>query len=39
MLIDNIYVVLITLGTLGLTIDRLFRFFSQEFGRRYAPDI
>ena len=39
MLVDNIYVVLITLGILGLTIDRLFRFLSQQFGRRYAPHI
>ena len=39
MLIDNIYVVLITLGILGLAIDRLFRFLSQQFGRRYAPHL
>ena len=39
MLVDNIYVVLITLGILGLTIDRLFRSASKFFGKRYAPHI
>jgi ABC-type nitrate/sulfonate/bicarbonate transport system ATPase subunit/ABC-type nitrate/sulfonate/bicarbonate transport system permease component len=39
MLVDNIYVVLITLGILGLTIDRLFRTASRFFGKRYAPHI
>ena len=39
MLVDNIYVVLITLGILDLTIHRLFRFLSYHFGRRYAAHI
>ena len=39
MLVDNIYVVLITLGILGLSIDRIFRETSRFFGKRYAPHI
>jgi NitT/TauT family transport system permease protein len=39
MLVDNIYVVLITLGILGLLVDRGFRRLSYMFGRRYAPHI
>ena len=39
MLVDNIYVVLITLGILGLSIDRGFRRLSYMFGKRYAPHI
>lgn len=38
MLVDNIYVVLISLSLLGITIDRMFRWLTRRFGGRYAPN-
>jgi NitT/TauT family transport system ATP-binding protein len=39
MLVDHIYVVLISLSLMGLTIDRLFRGLTRRFGGRYAPHL
>ena len=39
MLVDNIYVVLISLSMLGLAIDWSFRTVSRYFGRRYIAHI
>jgi NitT/TauT family transport system permease protein len=39
MLIDDIFVALVTLGLLGFLADRLFRFGIYRFARRYAPVI
>jgi NitT/TauT family transport system permease protein len=38
MLVDNIYVVLVSLSLLGLTVDRMFRWLTRRFGGRYAPN-
>lgn len=37
MLIDEIFVALVTLGILGFTADRIFRFGIYRFARRYSP--
>jgi len=37
MLIDEIFVALVTLGLLGFTADRIFRFGIYRFARRYSP--
>jgi NitT/TauT family transport system permease protein len=39
MLVDQIFVALVTLGLLGFAVDRLFRFGIYRFARRYAPVI
>ena len=37
MLVDEIFVALVTLGLLGFTADRLFRFAINRFAHRYNP--
>jgi ABC-type nitrate/sulfonate/bicarbonate transport system permease component len=37
MLVDEIFVALVTLGLLGFTADRIFRFGIYRFARRYSP--
>jgi NitT/TauT family transport system permease protein len=37
MLVDEIFVALVTLGILGFTADRIFRFGIYRFARRYSP--
>ncbi len=37
MLVDQIFVALVTLGLLGFAADRLFRFGIYRFARRYSP--
>ena len=39
MLVDQIFVALVTLGLLGFAADRLFRFGIYRFARRYSPVI
>jgi ABC-type nitrate/sulfonate/bicarbonate transport system permease component len=39
MLVDNIYVVLVSLSLLGIAVDRSFRWASQAFAKRYAPHL
>ena len=39
MLVDNIYVVLVSLSLLGIAVDRSFRWASQSFAKRYAPHL
>ncbi len=37
MLVDQIFVALVSLGLLGFAADRLFRFGIYRFARRYSP--
>lgn len=37
MLVEEIFVALVTLGLLGFTVDRIFRFAIFRFARRYSP--